>query len=292
MDIIIDSEKIAFELEKENNIGEVIHGITSWLNENGRLVISTQIDGIKLKDNQLTQDIPLDGELSFNTAPYRDIMITSLKKTEESLSLFSKAVEKNNIALIKKMLNPMAIISDLQTFLPSPEIAILEKQIKHYLSLNKPDETVLIEAQKSLIQSFTVFRYKLIERINEFIQPVAELQKVNLFLKKINENIEQIPVNLQTGKAAEAINEITQFTEAIEKFNRTLFLLPEKVTEKQLIGDMPLDKFLEELMPILSELAEGFNNNDIILIGDLMEYEIAPRLKNIINFIDSVAKID
>jgi hypothetical protein len=37
-------------------------------------------------------------------------------------------------------------------------------------------------------------------------------------------------------------------------------------------------RFAEDLAPYLSELKEAFEIQDTVLIGDLLEYEVAPRL--------------
>jgi hypothetical protein len=59
---------------------------------------------------------------------------------------------------------------------------------------------------------------------------------------------------------------------------------------KQLtVGGMSLQDFYQELNGILDELLEAFDANDSVLIGDLMEYEVAPRLEQLRTFLQEVA---
>ena len=55
------------------------------------------------------------------------------------------------------------------------------------------------------------------------------------------------------------------------------------------VGGMPLQDFYGELNSILEELLEAFEAKDSVLIGDLMEYEIAPRLEQLRAFLQEVA---
>ncbi len=48
------------------------------------------------------------------------------------------------------------------------------------------------------------------------------------------------------------------------------------------IGNKSSKEFYEELNSNLKELIEAFKTNDSVLIGDLLEYEIAPRIEMLI----------
>jgi len=50
-----------------------------------------------------------------------------------------------------------------------------------------------------------------------------------------------------------------------------------------------LEAFYEELNGVLSELLEAFDAKDSVLIGDLMEYEIAPRLERLRKLLQELA---
>ena len=43
----------------------------------------------------------------------------------------------------------------------------------------------------------------------------------------------------------------------------------------------PLERFFSDLNRILTELIEAFEAKDSVLIGDLLEYEVTPRLEGL-----------
>ena len=55
---------------------------------------------------------------------------------------------------------------------------------------------------------------------------------------------------------------------------------------------MSFEKYYNELNGFLKELIDAFQINDSVLIGDLLEYEIAPRLEGLIQFIERLKALD
>ena len=51
-----------------------------------------------------------------------------------------------------------------------------------------------------------------------------------------------------------------------------------------MISGKDYNVFYSELNKVLKELLEAFKLKDSVLIGDLMEYEMAPRLEELKNF--------
>ena len=57
--------------------------------------------------------------------------------------------------------------------------------------------------------------------------------------------------------------------------------LTSKKTGEETINGMNFKDFFEDFSPILHDFEDAMKNNDTVLIGDLSEYEICPRLKSI-----------
>ena len=129
------------------------------------------------------------------------------------------------------------------------------------------------------------------ERISELSDPLGELIKTTKALKLSQAEINDISVMLQTGKDREALNSIIKFSELSQKTVRLYPLLKNAEIfdfEEILINDIKLSEYYNDLNEILSELIEAFTANDSVLIGDLLEYEVAPRLESLIGAFERI----
>jgi hypothetical protein len=71
----------------------------------------------------------------------------------------------------------------------------------------------------------------------------------------------------------------------IETFNKVIRLIPELRragidTDALRIGDQDLATFYGSFNEVLRSLTEAFEHKDSVLIGDLAEYEVLPRMKS------------
>lgn len=102
------------------------------------------------------------------------------------------------------------------------------------------------------------------------------------------EEFEQIPVYMQTGKDSKVLTLLETFSVKLHELYRA-FLLPE-VTELPLdirIGDKPLDSYQKEINALMQDIVSAIEEKDIIQIGDLAEYELAPLVKTLVNGVSS-----
>jgi hypothetical protein len=75
---------------------------------------------------------------------------------------------------------------------------------------------------------------------------------------------------------------IVRFSELSQTLVRLVAsIFPDNSNEK-------LQAFYQDLNSVLSELLEAFAAKDSVLIGDLMEYEIAPRLEQLRTFLQEL----
>lgn len=103
-----------------------------------------------------------------------------------------------------------------------------------------------------------------------------------LFIE-LSEQMENIPVVLQSGKNKEASESIKKVADSIDQFCHiaTLATLFPEDFKDTTINNMNFNDFFADFSPILLDFEQALQNNDTVLIGDLSEYEICPRLKSI-----------
>ena len=132
------------------------------------------------------------------------------------------------------------------------------------------------------------------ERRAEIADPVAEMRKTAALYDRHTAELLELPVLLQTGKEERAMRAVLLF---IEIFNKVIRLMPE-LTRLGLdsnlvrIGDLALPEFYSSFNEILRKLSAAFEDKDAVLIGDLAEYEVAPRMAELFAAIeDAMRKI-
>ncbi len=101
----------------------------------------------------------------------------------------------------------------------------------------------------------------------------------------IADNLCTISMLYQAGKDKEASAFITEFADFFNGFCRTISLssLFPKTYGTLRIENLEISQFLSDFSQLLSDFEKALKDNDIVLIGDLAEYEIAPRLHSIAN---------
>lgn len=124
---------------------------------------------------------------------------------------------------------------------------------------------------------------------------VAELKESFAFEGKIArelaENLEQIPVQLQSGKDKEAGTIISRLADLVDGFCKTASLaslFPDLYASIQIDGKK-LSEFFSDFSAILTDFKQALEDKDTVLIGDLAEYEISPRLHAIADAVQGEA---
>lgn len=109
-------------------------------------------------------------------------------------------------------------------------------------------------------------------------------------IKQVVESLKNIPVEMQSGKDAQAKKTIIQLSDVMNAFCSTVTwssLFPERFGNIK-IDDKTLSDFLSDLSPVLKDFSEALENSDSVLLGDLSEYEICPRLTALYNALGNI----
>lgn len=176
-----------------------------------------------------------------------DIQLEDEKTVGDVLKSFEEEFSKNNATTVNIILNGKNVDAgsfDEYTKKPASEIEKLE------LSVVSQDEVQ-----------------------NSFEE---EAKECDALAKKLLE----IPEKLQAGKDKEANEMITLLADFIGKFCHTASLsslFPEKYSNLK-IDEKSVGEFFADFTQILSDFEQALSSKDTVLIGDLAEYEISPRL--------------
>lgn len=108
--------------------------------------------------------------------------------------------------------------------------------------------------------------------------------------EQISKNLNNLAVMFQNGQDKVAVTIVKQLADTVDYFCNLVTLaslFPEKFGKIQ-VQDMSISNFFGELAPILKDFEQALQDSDSVLIGDLAEYEINPRILSIIEMIDTI----
>ena len=134
------------------------------------------------------------------------------------------------------------------------------------------------EASKSLGKD-TKFEFSIVTE-NDIKASFAKLSEL---FNELALQMEEVPVALQSGKNLEVSESIKKLADSIDQFCHIATLaslFPETFSSESLNG-INFKDFFAECSPILKDFEDALQNNDTVMLGDLSEYEICPRLKDI-----------
>ena len=112
--------------------------------------------------------------------------------------------------------------------------------------------------------------------------PVDELANIEPILNETCERLINLPLDIQTGKDAAAAGTIRIFTAVAEKLFRVFRQLETQgYLSKPADNKKPAAQLITEFDNLLKDLLEAYEKNDYVLVGDLTEYEVSPKLKEL-----------
>jgi len=106
-------------------------------------------------------------------------------------------------------------------------------------------------------------------------EPEKELERLHSPIEEICSKLVDLSLDIQTGKDRNAAETIQYFTGIAEK----IFRIFKQLVIQGFITDTTVIELLNNFAETVKELLEAYERQDSVLIGDLAEYEIAPRLK-------------
>ncbi len=119
----------------------------------------------------------------------------------------------------------------------------------------------------------------------------ASFEKLSELFAELAAQMEEVPVALQSGKNLEVSESIKKLADSIEQFCHIATLsslFPDSFKNISLNG-MNFKDFFADFSPILKDFEDALQNNDTVMLGDLSEYEICPRLKEISNALKRIS---
>ncbi len=295
MKLLINNQEINFTLENEKQLGEVIREINKWLGGSGLNITEIRVNDRIIdpeKESQWEmQNIEEIETLSVTVTHISELRVTNLETVIEYLNLLERAIENKDKNLYSELMPGFQfMIESLR------ENFLLDSVFPHDLSTLSqltPENLAPMEVEEQEMHINTIKEIKktLVAAINDIKNPKETLKELTEQLKKVASEISEVSILLQTGKDREAMENIVRFSNLTGRFFRIISAMGSSgiIDINNLkIGEEDSKKFYADLNANLKELIEAFKLNDSVLIGDLLEYEIAPRIELLIALAEEI----
>ena len=287
MEIKINGKNADITLEAEKTAGEVLSGIQEWLEKEGFYVSGLEIDGKNYGTLSLDAAfaLPLEGLSSINikTSGWADLLLEALTGLLHDLELYEKANREDRVLFAEHW-----TASAPALFLKDNEKGLYETVLNLLKTAGEP----VSEANVTAVILFVS------ERLREIKAPHEEMKMLRPLAEETAKRLEDLPLDMQTGKDSKAAETITVFSSLVEKIFRLIFLFKYFKTDIESIevpsmngsGKQNLKDYIGEFSAALKELISAFENKDSVLVGDLAEYELAPRLRSLTEVLSNGVK--
>ncbi|MDR0998663.1 MAG: hypothetical protein LBL70_06310 [Treponema sp.] len=264
MDITINGRNADITLENEKTLGEVLAGLETWLRDSGHRLSGLEVDGEKVDSLSLegffNREVADIEALNLSTSSWAELAVEALTGLYGETGKFLDCSFGERAAL-------------KQNWERSPGGCFLAEHMRDLYAL--ADGTFSGEGLgpgdlQKIIQ----------ERLRELEDPRREIAAAGPLVEAVAGRLEDLPLDIQTGKDRRAAETVQLFSTVAGKLLRLFGLLklegysPETLT----VGDVPMFEYIGEFESVLKELAAAYEAKDAVLVGDLAEYELAPRL--------------
>ncbi|MDR3341842.1 MAG: hypothetical protein LBT14_03470 [Treponema sp.] len=264
MDISINGKPADITLESEKTVGDILSGIEGWLEGSEHRIGGLRIDGETIDVGALAESFTLDIDhikaLDIKIISWPELAMEALLNAQEELKFYENASFEDQCRIRSGWEYQVAA-----GFL-SEQIPDMGECIGKTLDGAgfTPEET------SHLID----------ERIRELEDPSGELNAIGSLVTGITGRLEDLPLDIQTGKDGRAAETVQLFSHITEKLFRILHVLTFRglALDAISIDTVPMHSFIEEFSASLKELVGAYEAKDVVLVGDLAEYELAPRL--------------
>lgn len=304
MEITVNGEALALDIASNGSVGEALARADEMLEQAGAVIVGLSVDGTELEAEAYPRirDLPTSkvGSVAIIAEPVAAIKTKALTTLLELLDLARELSALESSPDWKALADGASEIAQAFSGLfAADELSFVEEfaSTAREIAAAGPAEPGLPlspsrEARAKMACEAERLGILFKERLAEIENPIEEMRKAAALYAAEAEELNELPVLLQTGKDERAMKAVLLF---IETFNKAIRVIPELKrvgvdTASLLIEGKALPEFYSSLNEILRKLSAAFEDKDSVLIGDLAEYEVVPRMKSFFDAMEEALK--
>ncbi|MCX8125005.1 MAG: hypothetical protein N3F66_12705 [Spirochaetes bacterium] len=321
MQLLINDHPVDFAIEQECTVKDVMSSVYNWASERKLIFSGAIVDGV-LYQPDTAPETPIHEIKNINcyVQSVGDVVIDSIK---EGIAYCNRAQQY----LKGKSLSQLTDSEFTQLHHGIEWIVSVLQSVLHMLGLEREDVRFKDMTVQQYIESIQLLQQTIandkssveINKINELFHDVTTLFRVllcsdalkHLIVQSVDspdvlfktlldiktmvpkqvDNLEAIASLYQKGKDNEALEIIHTLIDFLYLYMRTCYQIS-PVFGINLAEVMHNNQSLEEhnirLQDMLSEIVEIMENNDIVSLSDILEYELKPLIGELDNYLNII----
>ena len=323
MEIMINNYPVDIVLEKEKTVDDVVASISEWIKQKNLILSGILIDGeeylIHAIPDLLIENISTinclvqsKSDIVYETVNeailYCDRVIDVLQDFEdEPMDIDELADLVSGIEWLQELFSTIANLlginlddvkyrdSSVSHYVKS--LDELRQRIAKFLSEMKDSGEINIDDSifmniKEIFHIFLVsdeMKRLIIESIDSPDILINSLKDIKEHLPEQKTVLESAAISYQSGNDKQGMEQLLGFIDFMFHYTRTCYQISpvfDIPLKDIIIDDESLEEKNRELQILLNETFEIMENNDMISLADILEYEIAESIKNLEQYIE------
>jgi hypothetical protein len=284
--LTINGDQVSYSLESEKTLGDVVRGVQQWLASAGFHVTGMMADTrdlMQLEPPAWTAT-PIGAVEQLNVRAdhtggmrieHWQTLATWLGMLDSEIAAAARGAGGMSGTPLQELLTDLG--ETLLGFKANPFMPPGSNAAERFSALFSGQTAADVsrwppERLREASAMIAGLRKALADRIADATNPNAALSRCAGRIRSLQGNLSEVSVLLQTGRDKAAMAIVISFSEVIQALLDLLPFLP---------ADAERGRLIAEFTPFLRDLVSAFDVKDTILIGDLLEYEIAPRMERL-----------
>jgi hypothetical protein len=313
MEIFVNNHKLDADLDTEKTIGDIVAGVNNWVESNQKYVVSCFVDGNDY-DLSIMEELDIDkiDRIDFIIGEEMDVLVSSLEELDryvdtigstligrdsltenESRDLSEGIIWIDTIVTSAKKLLKL----NLDTIRPMGKgknvleiLDNLHKSVSHLESVSKienfledlRDLKLFILDLRTRTEILDLNKEQLLEILKDYTNSMDSI-KTNFM--KVNENFQSGRDKLASEMLTDGIGKMNTLLTALISLRNSH---PQLELEKIEIENENLSSYNKNLNECLTQIAMGLENNDLVEVGDILEYELPDLLDGLKPYLDKI----
>jgi hypothetical protein len=279
MTIRINQIAVDFTLEKEHTFADLTTALRAWAHGQDLAILGLLADGRALGPDDKT---PLDAihEVDVEAVPAGERDLARTAVVARFFSLLAQGWEKGDHSLVAELQSEFDSVRSALFPLLGAVAARLEAPLAVLDGPWAEPEALKRSAQRIALEAEGIRR--------ELQNPVAALSETLDTLEFSLVSLETLSSLFQKGLDRDGFDLILHLFTVFEDLVRRSELA-RRSTGLQAVG---WERFNGELQPLLKEAGDALAAADYVLLTDLLEYEVTPRLKTVRSLFPDLVNLD